>query len=147
MDSPAPGRCGCGFDLRRLPVSAPAPDAPNVRIGGPVVFHTATMSRSTLVAPAELGAGAVVIDSVVLGVKVTNAILLGVRVSGTGTISGRILVRPLPANNPDDPSPAQIPDSVTVGRNCTAIGVEISGIGQIKGRVHIAPVECTDDDS
>jgi hypothetical protein len=102
-------------------------------IGG-AVHHNAVLSRSS-VTDADIRAGTVLIDSHVAGVTVAQATLIGVRVSGNGSIRGRLVIRPY------EQCPDAYSEGVQISDRCVLEGVEVFGEGSIRGQVWIEPVD------
>lgn len=110
-------------------------------IGEPHVDRLAIMSRATVAAPAFIGAGVTLIDSVVLGkVELRYVTLIGVRISGQGRIAGRtyetddthIIVRA-------DLEVWQA-ETVRLGPHVDWQGVALLGTGRVFGHVTIEPI-------
>lgn len=112
----------------------------SVLIGEPHIDRLAVVSRSTVAAPAFIGAGVTLIDSIVLGaVELRYCTLVGVRVSGNGRIVGRtystdethVIVR----------ADAEVwsAESVRIGPHTDWSGVAILGTGRIIGHLTIEP--------
>ena len=109
-------------------------------VGSPYVHRNTVLSRSSIAAPAVVQAGTVLVDSHIAGaVTVAQATLIGVRVTGEGSIRGRLVLRPsdgvLGALDPT----AQV--GVMLGGRVTLEGVDVYGHGQIRGRLIIEPTE------
>lgn len=113
-------------------------------IGDPHVDRLAIVSRSTVAAPAFVGAGVTLIDSVVLGsVELRYVTLVGVRISGAGRIAGRyyesdethLIIR---ADLGVDHA-----ESVRIGPHVDCQGIAILGAGRVLGHLTIESIKDT----
>lgn len=102
-------------------------------IVGGAVQPRVVMSRSSAV-DADIRAGTVLVDSSVTGVTVAGATLIGVRVSGKGSIRGRLVIRV------GDSWTAEMVDGARVSERCVLEGVQVFGPGEIRGQVWIEPM-------
>lgn len=108
-------------------------------LGTPNVHRNAVLSRSSVAAPAEIQAGVVLVDSHVCGVTVHGATLIGVRVTGSGSIRGRLVIRAWGYKDHVN----LVQDGVEISKLCNVSGVSLHGRGSIRGNVMIEPTEAT----